>query len=170
MSDREYIDDFHSKLELIASNNTIHDAFKLITDELARCEDKFVPELMGSLNYLRYKHVLYWIEDNVNRTPNISQSWGHLAASSDFSWVQAKKWIKMGRPLSLIALDATMFCTTIDERLNQSPWMREINPRFSDEPNPAEIAIELNKYLEQDNVPRTKNVIHKIFENIFAIE
>ena len=93
-----------------------------------------------------------------------------MAASSNFTWERAKKWLDMGRPWSLIAIDAVKFCTTTGERLNQSPWMRELNPRLMDYPKLDSIAIGLQEYLKKDNVPRTKNAVGLIIENIFGIE
>jgi hypothetical protein len=101
------------------------------------------------------------------RIININRNWGHLAASSNFSWSKADKWLAKGRPLSLIALDALIFCTTIGERLNQSTWMRQIQPKLIDTPKPEIVAKRLQQYLSQDNVPRTKTAIQKIIENIF---
>jgi len=67
----------------------------------------------------------------------------------------------------LIALDGIMFCTTIGERLNQSPWMRQIQPKLVDNPKPEIVAERLKEYLLTDNVHRTKSTINKIIENIF---
>ncbi len=170
MYDREYIEEFHLKMEKIISENGAKEAFDKIVRELENCEDKYLTELMGSLNYIQYEPVLDWIENNAERSKNISQSWGHLAASSKFNWERGKKWLETGRPLSLIALDAIMFCTTKHERLNQSPWMREIDPKLPLETDEVEMATTIKEYLKKDKVPRTKNVINEIIENIFEIE
>lgn len=170
MYDRAYVDELHEKMEEIISQNDKNIAFDLITKELENCENRYLTELMGPLNYLQYEPVLNWIEVNADRPNSVSQSWGHLAASSKFNWERAKKWLKMGRPWSLIALDALMFCTTKDERLNQSAWMREINPILPEDTNQVELARALRLYLEQDKVPRTKGIINKIIHNIFESE
>lgn len=167
MYDREYIDEFHLKMEKIVSENDTKEAYFKIVRELEKCEDKYLPELMGTLNYIQYEPVLDWIEKNAYRPKNISQFWGHLAASSKFNWERGKKWLESGRPLSLVALDAIMFCTTKDERLNQSPWMRKINPRLPVETDEVELVKVIKEYLKKDSVPRTKNVINKIIENIY---
>ncbi len=170
MNSGEYIEEFHLRMEKIVSMYNAKEAFEMIIEELDNCEDKYLSELMGSLNYIQYEPVLDWIENNVHRTNSISQSWGHLAASSKFNWQRAKKWLENGRPLSLIALDAIMFCTTKDKRLNQSAWMRKIDPNLPGETNEVEIAKTIKEYLEKDKVPRTKNVINKIIRNIFEID
>ena len=170
MYNKEYIDEFHLQMEKIVSENDTKEAFSKIVRELENCEDKYLTELMGSLNYIQYESVLDWIEENAGRPKSISQLWGHLAASSKFNWERGKKWLESGRPLSLIAIDAIMFCTTKDERLNQSPWMRELNPQLPLETGEIEMVKALKEYLIKDKVPRTKNVINKIIENVFEIE
>jgi hypothetical protein len=75
--------------------------------------------------------------------------------------------VKYGRPLSLIALDAILFCTTVGERLSQSLWLRQIQPKLIDNPRPDIVANRLQEYLKMDSVPRTKSTIQKIIENIF---
>lgn len=170
MYDREKIETFQVWAEELIEKVNREKAFKLIADKLEDCEDKYLSEYMAPLNFLEFEGVLDWIEMNANRMENITESWGHLAASSSFTWERAQKWLIMGRPLSLIALDALKFCTTTGERLNQSPWMRELNPSLKDSPKLDDIAKGLQKYLDQDNVPRTKNAVGRIINNIFEIE
>ncbi len=170
MYDREKIENFQVRMEEIIEKLDKKEAFELITSELNECEDEYLTELMAPLNFLEYESVLDWIEQNANRTENITQDWGHLSASSNFSWKRAEKWLEMGRPLSLIALDATMFCTTKGERLNKSLWMRELNPKLTDNPKLDRIANGLKDYLKKDSVPRTKNVVNRIINDIFEIE
>lgn len=170
MYDREKIESFQIRMEEIIEKFSKNEAFELITSELNKCEDKYLTELMGPLNFLKYERVLDWIEQNAERTQNITQAWGHLAASSNFSWKRAERWLEFGRPWSLIALDATMFCTTRGERLNQSLWMRKLNPKLSDNPKLDKVANGLKEYLKKDSVPRTKNLINRIINDIFEIE
>ena len=79
------------------------------------------------------------------------------------------KWLTSGRPLSLVALDAIMFCTTVGERLNQSLWMRQIQPKLMDNPNPEIVVVKLQEQLQIDNTHRTKTTINKIIENLFDV-
>ena len=169
MYDREKIENFQIRMEEIIEKLDKKEAFELITSELNECEDKYLTEFIAPLNFLEYEPVLDWVEQNANRTKNITQDWGHLCASSNFTWQRAEKWLEMGRPLSLIALDATMFCTTRGERLNQSLWMRELNPKLTDNPKLDKIANGLKDYLKKDSVPRTKNLVNRIINDIFEI-
>jgi len=146
------------------------EAFEILTKELESGDDKFLSENVSALLYFQNEKILNWIEKVSERIKNISSNWGQLAASSNFSWDRANKWLIIGRPLSLIALDSLIFCTTIGERLNQSLWLRELNPRLVDNPRPEIIANRLRDYLIVDGVPRTKNAVEAIIENIFEIE
>ncbi|MFC7445275.1 hypothetical protein [Mesoflavibacter profundi] len=169
MYDREKVENFQIRMEGIIEKHDTKNAFELITSELNACENQYLTEFMVPLNFLKYEPVLDWVEQNVQRVENVTQAWGHLSASSNFTWERAEKWLKMGRPWSLVALDATMFCTTLGERLNQSLWMREINPKLMDKPKLDRIANGLKKYLETDSVPRTKNTVNRIINDIFEI-
>jgi hypothetical protein len=143
------------------------EAYEILTKELESGDDKFLSENASALLYFQSDKTLYWIEKISNRIKNISSDWGQLAASSQFSWEMANKWLTIGRPLSLVALDALIFCTTTGERLNQSLWMRELNPRLVNSPNSEIIVNRLREYLSRDSVPRTKNSVNRIIENVF---
>ena len=156
--------------EQITNSKSKEDAFIELTTKINSCEDRYLNDFIGGLNWIRHEPVLDWIEENSNRISNVTQSWGHLAASSNFSWERAKKWLELGRPLSLIALDGLMFCTSTGERLNQSPWMREIRPTLTDNPQLDEVANKLQEFIKTDSVPRTKNLVNRIIQNIFETE
>ena len=167
MYDQDKINDFYLRAESNANTLDIDEAFKIITNELDNCEDRYLNDYIIVLNNIRTEKNLDWIENNVNRIKNISSNWGHIAALSYFNWTRADKWLSSGRPLSLIALDALIFCTTNGERLNQSLIMREVNPRLMDNPKLEIVANRLQEYLQVDNVPRTKASVHRIIDNVF---
>lgn len=154
--------------EAIAKCLEFYEAFEIITKELENGDDKFLSENVSALLYFQSAETLNWIEKISSRIKNISSSWGQLAASSQFSWDKADKWLTRGRPLSLVALDALIFCTTTGERLNQSLWMRELNPKLIRSPSPEFIAGRLQDYVSTDSVPRTKNSVNTIVENLFG--
>ncbi len=167
MYDQEKVNEFVFRSENLVKSVDMDKAFLIISQEIDNCEDKYLNEYITALNFVRNEKVLDWIENNVDRTLNIGQNWGHLAASSYLSWERANKWMASGRPLSLVALDGIMFCTTIGKRLNQSLWMRQIQPKLIDKPKPEIVARKLKDYLLTDNAYRTKNTISKIIENLF---
>lgn len=71
---------------------------------------------------------------------------------------------------SYIKNGALSLCTTKGERLNQSLWMRKLNPTLLNSPKSNIIANKLKEYEKRDNVPRTRNTINRIIENIFQTE
>ena len=153
-------------MEAIISSSDPDTSFVVITERLRECEDKYLTDLMAPLNFLRHEAALDWIEKNAERTVGVSQLWGHLAASSNLSWNRATEWLRRGRPWSLIALDGLVFCTTRGKRLNQSAWMRQIDPRLPDRPECSEAELVLRQYLSRDNVPRTRKNIEVIINNL----
>jgi hypothetical protein len=156
--------------EPLAKCLDFEEAFEILTKELESGSDRFLSENISALLYFQNDKTLDWIEKVYERIKNISSNWGQLAASSNFSWDRANKWLTIGRPLSLIALESLIFCTTKGERLNQSIWLRKLNPRLVDNPSPEIIANRLRDYLSVDSVPRTKNAVEAIVDNIFEIE
>ncbi len=58
MYDRDEIEGFHVRMEEIIDKYEKKEAFELITSELRTCEDKYLIEFMGSLNFLKYEPVL----------------------------------------------------------------------------------------------------------------
>ncbi|MEN2436739.1 hypothetical protein AAH994_15080 [Weeksellaceae bacterium A-14] len=167
MYDYDKVDKFLEYSLEISKNKTKKEAFEILTKEIEKVDEKYLNEYISGLIYLQYEYVLNWIEENKFRIKNVSQSWGQLAASSKFNWIRAENWILEGRPLSLVALDALVFCTTKHERLNQSPWMRELNPKLTNSESIEIIAQKLTKYAKNDNVPRVKNKVKIIIENLF---
>lgn len=169
MYDQEKVDEFIFRSENLAKSIDKDKAFLIISQEIETCEDRYLNEYITALNIIRSDKILDWIENNIHRQANIGLNWGHLAASSYLSWDRAKKWLVTGRPLSLVALDGIMFCTTVGERLNQSLWMRQIQPKLIDNPKPEIVAAKLQEYLQTDNTHRTKKTINKIIENLFDV-
>lgn len=172
MSHYDYtkVDNFIEQCERIIADNDTKTAFDFITRNLDQCENRYLNDLIGGLNYLQTEKSLDWIEANSNRIINISQSWGHVAASSKLTWNRIVSWLLKGRPLSLIAIDGMMFCTTVGERQNQSPWMRDLNPRIPNLPEYNEVEAVLKEYLDSDNVFRTRSCIDLILKNIQELE
>jgi hypothetical protein len=128
----------------------VDEAYQRIADVLSkmtlrdRCFSKDV------LRCLKSSHTLDWIEQNGCSPVDIT--WGPLAASSQFDWEHAKKWLASGRPLSLIALDALSWCLSGDSRMGPL-----LNP-----PNEKEFISTLNDYLKRDNVVRVRERISSL--------
>ena len=138
------------------------EAFKLLTHEIESKEDRRLHEMINCLVYIKNPKCLDWIEKMTPRIKSVNNSWGHLAASSNFTVKRGIKWLNSGRPLSLISLDAIYYCTSEGERLNQSQWMRELRPVLEDNTDNEILVKALDEYINIDNVPRTRNTIEAI--------
>ncbi len=137
----------------------------MLTNHIESEDDQFLGKNISALLYFQSGKTLNWIEKISSRIVNLT-SWGQLAASSEFSWLKAEEWLSIGRPLSLIALDSLVICTTTGDRLNQSLWLKKIKPKLIDSPSPEEIICRLKEYLLVDNVPRTKKAVEIIIRNV----
>lgn len=140
--------------------------FELYSKQLDRIEQPGkLAETMTGLIYFQSKRGLRWIEENVGRVSNISDAWGHIAVASQFDWPTAEKWLKGGRPLSLVGLDALANCAVTPETQNSTPWLKN-NPQRLLAPEPME---KMNKILlqhsENDKVPRVGSKINYIMAN-----
>lgn len=166
----EKLNDFCERAEKLSKTLDKDEAFKIISSELDQCEDKYLNVYIIALNNIRTDKILDWIENSAHRIKNVNENWGHLAAVSFFTWDRADKWLRKGRPLSLIALDALIFCTTTDDRLNQSLRLRQLQPTLTDNPKLDIVATKLQEYLKADNVPRTRGSVQKIIDNIFGTD
>ncbi len=146
------------------------EGFRIVTKEVEQSPDNLLADNSSALLYFQSNKTLQWIESSKDRINNVSSAWGTLAAASLFDWQTAEKWLEAGRPLSLIALDALVYCTTRGERLNQALWLREHPPTLLNAPKPEMIANTLTAYLEKDSVPRTKSAVRQIINNLFATD
>ena len=111
--------------------------------------DRFPPKQI--LQWFETQLNLDWIEENAH--PPVDSSWGLLAASSKFDWERAKRWLSLGRPLSLVALDALDWCVCGGRK-----------PPLLNPPSSRELISVLQDYLAKDNVRRVKEQIHKLLE------
>lgn len=152
----------------LAASLPFDEAFNIIKSEIELSDEGSFADNSSALLYFQNSTNLQWIEKVKARIINVSSEWGVLAAASKFDWQTAKKWLEEGRPLSLIALDALLYCTTIGDRRNQALWLIEHPPTLLNPAKPEEIANTLTIYLEKDSVPRTKNAVRQITNNLFA--
>ena len=166
--DHDFVAEQNLLLNSILESKNGIDRFSAIVIRLDALEDRYLPELFGFLSYLRDPRSLKWIEDNVGRCVNIAGTWGHLAACSHITWERSESWLSRGRPLSLVALDVIWLHTTTGPRLNQSPLMREINPRYPSSVSSAKIAHAVSRYADQDDVARVRFASDAILSNLFG--
>ncbi len=151
--------------ECLANCLPLEEGFKYFTKELDSIDtpSKLSNDLLG-LIYFQSKMSLDWIENNINRVVNISHSWGYLAVESEFDWATVKKWLEAGRPLSLVALDAVINCSTTTETMNSTIRLKE-NPKRLIYPDTIENMNNfLFEYIKKDNVARVRNNIEFILK------
>lgn len=106
------------------------EAYERVAGKLDRMdrEERLICKFV--LGWLESPRVLAWIEKNVE--PPIDVSWGALAARSQFDWAHLEKWLAMGRPISLVALDALNFCLTTQEAPDGHRYKPLVNPPSND--------------------------------------
>ena len=106
MTYHEEMDAFHEWAEGIMESYLPDDAYEMIVAEIKTRSNRRLPAVIGPLNHFRREQTLDLMEVLAPRIENVSENWGHLAAASRFTWARAAAWLRRGRPLSLIALDA----------------------------------------------------------------
>lgn len=107
------------------------------------------------LRYLASDKTLDWLELNICEP--LTNNWGHLAAASDFSWERAIKWLSMGRPWSLIAIDALVAIADPPGHMaKESPY------RLKNPPTKVHLFQTLESYAKLDPVPRVEQRIQSL--------
>jgi hypothetical protein len=160
------LDNLDNYSECLAKCLPLSEGFYYFTDELDKIENQNIfSEKLNGLIHFQTDLTLDWIEKNINRVKNISSSWGYLAVASKFDWMRAKKWLALGRPLSLVALDTLVNCSVTSETLNSTIWLKE-NPQSLLYPDSIDKMNKiLDDYKEKDNVTRVRNSVEKIKNN-----
>lgn len=146
------------------------EAFSIVTTELERMPKTALAENSSALLYFESCRTLGWIQRMKNNIENVSARWGVLAAASEFDWDTAEKWLAAGRPLSLIALDALIYCTATGENVQNAAWFRAHPPTLAEPARPEIIARMVTAYIEKDNVPRTRSAVKQIINNLFLTD
>jgi len=136
-----------------------------ILSALSTLSEKALAEHVTCLCYLAGETPLDWLETRGPSITTVGGSYGVAAAALGITWERVNRWLHAGRPLSLIALDALVNCSTTRETQNTSLWLREHPPHLQ-----APIAVEkmeavLQEYVSRDSVPRTKNALRFIREH-----
>lgn len=164
-ADRTDSDSILDYAELLCGCLDPDEAFQIITQELEATDDTSFYSHLSALLYPKSRKTLDWLETQTERIKNITEAFGQLAASSQFSWTRCDQWLSTGRPLSLIALDALHYCT-LHDYISQSIWLQRLQPQLAGSPDTETITLRLQEYLETDNTPRTRNRIANILQNL----
>jgi hypothetical protein len=115
----------------------------------------------AALAWFRSEKTLDWLEDHtgymLNNWGHVPDSWGRLAALSDFSWDRAASWFDKGRPLSLVALDALKACYRFNTGL-----LERFKPRLARPAPIDEMTAKLRDYARKDPAPRVERDVEYI--------
>ena len=137
------------------------EAFGLVTDKLGQMnrQERLICKFI--LGWFESSLVLGWIAENV--VLPIDASWGILAARSQFDWEHFEKWLNLGRPISLVALDALGFCLTRPKAPDGHQYRPLINP-----PPEAAFRTTLENYQAKDTVVRVRRSIEFLLSEFKA--
>jgi len=149
---------FHSLALAVANCLPNDEGVSLILHELERVQPQDRPYACTALARFRSPKALKWIETFIDYP--VTDDWGRLAAVSRFSWNTIVTWLKRGRPLSLVAIDALYFCVKRDTKI-----LKDCAPKLSEHDTVDNMIAALNQYAKTDPVPRVERRIGVILSN-----
>ena len=121
-------------------------------------------EILG-LSQFHSSEALLWIENNINRVKDITPEWGELAFESGLDWNAAKKWIKLGKPLSLVSLDALERSVTyVDENFKSKKLDADTLEKKLNLDSILELKTTLQDHLTENNTKRVRDRVNSILE------
>lgn len=114
--------------------------------------------LMYTLAYFRSAKTLDWVEANI--IDPVTDSWGHLAASSAVDWPRLERWLLGGRPLSLVAIDTLRAIQHMPTKRLQE---RQVG--LANLPSKVQLQEALETYASRDPVPRVRQRVDSVIAN-----
>ncbi|GAA4393829.1 hypothetical protein [Hymenobacter koreensis] len=151
--------------QALASCLPAAEAEAILLEVLNHGSERELRERIYCLGFLSGTGPLDWLEEQRGRINTVSDTYGTVCASLGMTWPRIRRWLHLGRPLSLIALDALVKCSTMPDTLNRAPRLRENPPRLLEPASVDEMNQVLDAYLALDSVPRTKNAVAFIKQN-----
>ncbi len=135
------------------------EGFGMVTGKLDRMnpQDRLICKFV--LGWFESPLALKWIEEHI--TTPIDVTWGTLAARSQFDWEHFQRWLYLGRPLSLVALDALGFCITTPKAPDGHQYKPLINP-----PPHAVFMSVLEDYRKNDPVVRVRRATESLMSEL----
>ena len=125
------------------------EAYDRVRDELAKDPSS---DRRWALQPFERVETLDWIEERLPE--QVDGSWGRLAAWSRLDWARVVTWFELGRPFSLVALDAL-------KTLAGS----ECTASLANPPDSETLAATLDAYLERDDVLRVSRARNFLMNN-----
>lgn len=130
---------------------------------------RLLDEKLWSLHHFHTPRTLDWIEANIHRMGSLSSAWGSVAAASMIDWRRISKWLRAGRPLSLVSLDALCECSKGASTPYVGEWLKSNQQKLYEPALIDQMTEEIQNYLAVDNVPRTRRQVQFILSNWDAI-
>jgi len=125
---------------------------------LQQLENREKRDLMFCLGCFHTAEALDWIEQNIFEP--ITESWAYLAAASRIDWSRVERWLRQGRPLSLVAIDAL---AAIAQPM--TPLLRSYGPTLHEPPTLSTFEASLMDYRQRDPVPRVQKRVEWLLGN-----
>lgn len=138
------------------------EGFPLVTMALETLPEKMRQKQFGALAHFRSTKSLGWIEAHASEST--SEAWGYLAAASKFNWPKGEEWLKAGRPLSLIAVDALLAIAN-----PRTPFLRRIGPVLENQPSEQGLRYAVEALMKADPAPRVMQRARALLENVPAL-
>ncbi|MCM5681557.1 hypothetical protein M8A51_18690 [Schlegelella sp. S2-27] len=140
---------FAALLQATAACLPVDEGLQRAFEALASMQERDRRQAFGALAHFRSERVLDWIEANAGE-PSV-EAWGYLAAACSFGWPRAERWLRDGRPLSLIAVDALLAIAR-----PRTAFLRKVRPVLGNPPSEHELREAIRDMMQSDPVPRVK--------------
>jgi hypothetical protein len=163
LRDKKY---FYVYAEALARCLPVSEGFYYFTEAIHESEkDDFYFGNISSLRVFQYKGTLDWIENNVPKDEKDISRWSLAAAVSQLDWARVKKWISMGPPLGIIALDCLVYCIASSMPREEAFWKND-PPAILHDPDTIENMNEvLDSYTTKDDNKNVKLLIETLKKN-----
>lgn len=138
------------------------EGFPLVTGALEALPEKERRQLFGALAHFRSTRSLVWIETHASE-PTVD-AWGYLAAASGFNWPKGEEWLKAGRPLNLIAVDALLAIAN-----PRTPFLRRIRPVLENQPSEHDLRNAITALMKADPALRVMQRCGALLEYVPAL-
>ena len=109
--------------------------------------------------------ILDWIESLfVESNETVKPDWGQLAALAGITWARICKWLDLGKPINLIALDAMKFCWDYDAGIGA--WLHNYEPKLLEPTDKTEMKRHLLGYVDKESSPRVALTVEAIVQHL----
>lgn len=153
---------YGSLVKATAACLSFEDGFARAESALASMPEKARRVSFSALAHFRSARSLSWIEANASEPT--TEAWGRLAAASALDWDTAQAWIRAGRPLNLIAIDALLAMADPG-----TPFLRALRPSLGAPPDECEVRRVLEAAITADPVPRVRQRVSSLLTKVPAL-